>query len=358
MKNFILFICIALIFITACSNSKEPPAIAKEELKDKAKLRLSMWLPEWQNQLALEDVQISQQGLQDIRVFGAYFNYQDELLLTDSAVDMLQQTQQQYNESHHVILTLINDYVTDNASSVQKDSTLLHRLLQDSAARKKHINNILQVVDQYQPDGIEIDYEKIAKEDLSKYVQFLKELYRELAKKNVTLHVVLEPSFPFDVKLPNGPSYTVMAYNVHGYHSGPGAKATFTFLNDLIKKIKKSNQKLAIAFATGGFDWVAQGNTVALTELEAEKVLAETNANKKRDKASGAVYFTYTDSSNVSHEVWYADQETLEKWVKYVQKKSYHDVVLWRAGGLGVKTLHWISEQETGERSSPPKNHQ
>ncbi|XRD24459.1 hypothetical protein AABM34_19935 [Lysinibacillus fusiformis] len=121
----------------------------------------------------------------------------------------------------------------------------------------------------------------------------------------------------------------------------------------MIKKIKKSNQKLAIAFATGGFDWVAQGNTVALTELEAEKVLAETNANKKRDKASGAVYFTYTDSSNISHEVWYADQETLEKWVKYVQRKSYHDVVLWRAGGLGVKTLQWINEQETGERSSP-----
>jgi len=348
----VLFICIALLFITACSNSKEPPAIAKEELKDKAKLRLSIWLPEWQNKSALEDVQSSQHGLQDIRVFGAYFNSKDELLLTDNAIDMLQQTQQQFNESHHVILTLINDYVTENAPSVQKDSTLLHRLLQDSSARQKHISNILQVVEQYQPNGIEIDYEKIAKEDLPKYVQFLSELYRELAKKDVTLHVVLEPRFPFDVKLPDGPNYTVMAYNVHGYHSGPGAKATFTFLNDLLKKIKKSNQDLAIAFATGGFDWVAQGKTVALTELEAEKVLAETNADKQRDKASGAVYFTYIDTNNVSHEVWYADQETLEKWVKHVQKKSYHDVVLWRAGGLGVKTLQWIREQATEERSS------
>lgn len=345
VKNFVLFICIALLFITACSNSKEPPAEAKVGIKDKEKLRLSIWLPEWQNKSAMEDVKNSLDGLQDIRVFGAYFNSKDELLLTENAIDMLQQTQQQFNDSHPVILTLINDYVTDNAPSVQKDSTLLHRLVQDSSARQKHINNILQVVDQYQVSGIEIDYEKVAQKDLRNYILFLKELYKALSKKDVTLHVVLEPSFPFNMKLPNGPIYTVMAYNVHGYHSGPGAKATYSFLNDLVRKVKESNQDLAIAFATGGFDWVAEGQIVALTELEAEQLLAETNAVKQRDKGSGAVYFTYVDDDNVSHEVWYADQETLEKWVNYIQKRSYHDVVLWRAGGLGARTLQWISEQ-------------
>ncbi len=342
-----LFICIALLFITACSNSKEQPAKAKEEFNDKEKLRLSIWLPEWQNKSAMKDVENSQLGLQDIRVFGAYFNSKDELLLTENAIDMLQKAKQQFNDSHHVILTLINDYVTENAPSVQKDSTLLHRLLQDSSARQKHIGNILRVVEQYQVNGIEIDYEKVAKEDLQNYILFLEELYQELSKKDVTLHVVLEPRFPFDVKLPDGPHYTVMAYNVHGYHSGPGAKATFSFLDDLVKKIKKSNQDLAIAFATGGFDWVAQGKTVALTELEAEQLLADRKAAKQRDQASGAVYFSYVDDNNVSHEVWYADQETLEKWVTYVQKKSYHDVVLWRAGGLGEKTIEWIAEQST-----------
>jgi spore germination protein len=347
VKNFVLFICIALLFITACSPSKEPAAVAKVDTKNKEKLRLSIWLPEWQNKLAMEDVKNSQQGLQDLRVFGAYFNSKDELLLTENAIDMLQQTQQQFTNSHHVILTFINDYVTDNAPSVQKDSKLLHRLVYDSAARKKHISHILEVAEQYQLAGIEIDYEKVAQEDLKKYILFLKELYQALSKKDMTLHVVLEPSFPFDVKLPNGPTYTVMAYNVHGYHSGPGAKATFTFLNDLVKKIKKSNQDLAIAFATGGFDWGAEGKTVALTELEAEQILAETQAEKKRDKTSGAVYFTYIDDSNTSHEVWYADQVTLEKWVNYVQRRNYHDVVLWRAGGLGAKTLQWIGEHST-----------
>jgi len=268
VKNFVLFICIALLFITACSPSKEPSAVAKIDEKNKEKLRLSIWLPEWQNYFAMEDLKNSQKGLHDIRVFGAYFNSNDELLLTENAIDMLQQTQQQFTKSHHVILTLINDYVTDNAPSVQKDSKLLHRLVYDSAARKRHISNILEVVEQYQLAGIEIDYEKVAQEDLKKYTLFLKELYQALSKKNKTLHVVLEPSFPFDVKLPDGPIYTVMAYNVHGYHSGPGAKATFSFLNDLVKKIKKSNQDLAIAFATGGFEWVAEDKTFALTELE------------------------------------------------------------------------------------------
>lgn len=345
MKKFFLFICLVILIITACSNSIETPVKAREGLKNKGKLQLSIWLPEWQNKSAIEDVESSQQGLQDIRVFGAYFNEKDQLLLSDETTEMLQQTQQQFNEAHHVILTLINDYVTANAPSVQKDSTLLHRLLQNPSSRQQHIDNIMQVVEQYNVNGIEIDYEKIAKEDLPKYVHFLDKLYEQLSKKDISLHVLLEPSFPFNVKLPNGPKYTVMAYNVHGYHSGPGAKTTFSFLSDLIKKIRKSNQKFAIAFATGGFQWVNQGKTVALTEVEAEELLNETKADKYRDQASGAAYFTYLDEQNVKHEVWYADRETLEKWTAYVQKRRYNDVVLWRAGGLGSKTLQWINEQ-------------
>ncbi|CAM5217757.1 Putative sporulation-specific glycosylase YdhD OS=Lysinibacillus sphaericus OX=1421 GN=ydhD_2 PE=4 SV=1 [Lysinibacillus sphaericus] len=345
MRKFIWFICMALLIITACSNSKEVPVEAKEELKNKNKLQLSIWLPEWQKKSAIEDVKNSQQGLQDIRVFGAYFNSKDQLLLTDNAVEMLQQTQQQFHATHFVMLTLINDYVTDNAPSVQKDSKLLHRLLQDTSTRQKHIDNILQIVEQYQVKGIEIDYEKVAKEDLPKYILFLEELYQQLSKKNITLNVVLEPRFPFDMKLPDGPKYTVMAYNVHGYHSEPGAKATFSFLDDLLKKIQKSNQNLAIAFATGGFKWAAQGKAVALTEIEAEQLLAKMKVKKQRDQASGAAYFTYSDDNNVRHEVWYADQETLEKWISYVQQKSYHEVVLWRAGGLSSDTLKWIDKQ-------------
>lgn len=340
-----MFICLALLIITACNNSKDGPVEAREELKNKNKLQLSIWLPEWQKKHALEDVQNSQQGLQDIRVFGAYFNSKDQLLLTDNAIEMLQHTQQQFNATHSVMLTLINDYVTDNAPSVQKDSTLLHRLLQDASTRQKHIDNILQIVEQYQLKGIEIDYEKVAKDDLPKYVLFLEELYQQLSDNNVTLNVVLEPRFPFDVKLPDGPKYTVMAYNVHGYHSGPGAKATFSFLDDLLTKIQKSNQHLAIAFATGGFKWVAQGKTVALTEMESEDLLAKTKVVKQRDQASGAAYFTYSDENNINHEVWYADQETLEKWITYVQRKNYNEIVLWRAGGLSSETLKWIDVQ-------------
>lgn len=345
MKKILLFICLALLIITACSNSKEEPVKAREQLKNKEKLQLSIWLPEWQIESAIKDVGNSEQGLQDIRVFGAYFNENDQLLLTEDTIEMLKQTQQQFNDSHQVILTLINDTVTDNAPSIQKDSTLLNRLFQSASSRQRHIENIIQVVEQYNVNGIEIDYEKVAKEDFPGYVRFLNELYKQLSKKGISLHVVLEPSFPFDVKLPNGPKYTVMAYNVHGYHSGPGAKADFSFLNDLIKKIKKSNQKLAIAFATGGFEWVNQGKTVALTEIEAEELLNKTKAVKQRDKASGAVYFTYVDEQKVKHEVWYADQETLEKWTAHVRKKRYNEIVLWRAGGLSSKTLQWINEQ-------------
>lgn len=344
-KIFVPFI-ISLLIVVGCSEKNTSTKAKDDTIGENIMPTVSMWLPEWQFKPAISEVKTSIVGLENIHVFGAYFNEDDQMFLTDSAIKLMEESKQQFSATNTIILTIVNDYVVAGSPSVQKDSKLLHRLLGSSQARQKHIENIIDLVDNYQVDGIEIDYEKIAKEDLGNYVLFLEELYQQLLKKNASLHVVLVPSFPFEISLPDGPKYTVMAYNVHGYHSGPGAKATFSFLDELIRNIGKSNQKFAVAFATGGFSWGENGKVVALTEIEAAEVLASAEVISKRDSASGALYFYYLDKNNQKNEVWYADTKTLQTWVNYANDQNIDEIILWRAGGLSSDTLNWIKKNE------------
>ncbi|WP_042470637.1 glycosyl hydrolase family 18 protein [Bacillus ndiopicus] len=343
MKKIFTFFIVVLLLLTGCNGSEAK----KDPQQEKGKPKLSIWLPEWQLKSTIENIEKSSGGLQSLRVFGAYFNEKDAPFLTDTAAKIHRHMYNNFRDSHTILLTFINDYVVDGKPSVQKDSALLHRLIKDEQARKKHINDITSTVEQFEVDGVEIDYEKIAKEDIENYILFLQELYDVLQKKGLSMHVVLVPSFPFEIPLPDGPSYTVMAYNVHGYHSGPGAKATFPFLDQLLVKMEKSNQKFDIAFATGGFTWPKSEKAIALTGDEAKQLINSKNLATKRDKDSAAVYFYYKDQ-DINYEAWYADAKTLESWIAYIQEKDpkYEHFILWRAGGLSEGTVQWIAEQK------------
>lgn len=346
MKKYSMLILITLLVLVGCKSEIEP-AGKEEELKPFEKPPLSIWLPEWQTKTVLADLEKTATGLDRLHIFGAYFNEQDEPFLTESAEDLYTKVDEKYGESHTIILTFINDLVIPEQPSLQKDSELLHRLLKNEQSRKKHIEDLLEVVEQYPVNGIEIDYEKIVVEDIEHYSLFLEELYEALSAIDLQLHVVLEPNFPFSTALPDGPTYTVMAYNLHGYHNEAGPKANYQFIDEILDKIAQSNQKFQFAFATGGFAWPEKGQPIAVTGYELEEIKEKHNIITKRDKNSDAVHFYYKNEENSEHyEGWYADTFALSSWMNYVRKKQVAEnhFILWRAGGLTKGTMDWITE--------------
>ena len=344
--NGLLFTLVLCVLVSCSKQYEEHEEYIEEELEEEEPVqRVSTWLPEWDMESALKDVDESVEGLESIRVFGGYFNEKDEPFITENAIALYEYIDEHHRGDIDVMLTFVNDYVVEGQESVQKDNSLLHRLLKDEQSRRKHIRDIIAFTKNYKVDGIEIDYEQIDGADILHYTLFLQELYEELNKQDVTLHVVVDPNFPFDMPLPDGPSYTVMAYNVHGYHSGPGAKTTFEFLDQLLGALEQSNQQFDIAFAAGGFSWPQDERAIALTGVEAEKLIAQKNSTTKRDKHSAAQYFSY-EEDGVPYEAWYADTETLQSWIDYVQHKdsTYEHFIIWRAGGLTEETVRWMND--------------
>jgi len=309
--------------------------------------RLSAWIADWNWKVGMEDFSKLSGRLDEVQMFAAYFDAEDHLYFTPTYKEALPNLRNAAASASvsSLVLTVVNDRYQADGTPVQKDPQLVSRLLGSKQSRTDHIEELAQAVQEGGFQGLEIDYEKIDKQDYGRLVLFIKELHQRLGSNGRTLRVVLEPGMPIEtMKLPEGPSYVMMAYNLYGTHSGPGPKADLGFIRKLAVRMSKLPGEPSIAFATGGFDWPSSGKITALTELEAEAIAARQSASVSRDAASGAVYYTYSGSDGVSHTVWYADGITLYRWIQAANQKGIRDISLWRLGGFSPSTVKTLSK--------------
>jgi spore germination protein len=292
---------------------------------------LSSWVVYWDLDVDNEIKQLDNK-LSSISYFAANFNDKNQLVMPEELITYYNQTKLY---SFKKYITIVNDVIYDNGKSSVKDKEVLRNVLGDEVSRNNHINEILDLANKYEFDGIEIDYEQI-KDDLDlweNFLLFIKELYSKANSNNLDLRVLLEPNAPIEkLDFIEGPTYVMMCYNLHGAFSEPGEKTNEEFIKGLMEKMEKIDGDKNFAIATGGFDWGEDGKTKSVSELDVNKILSEYNVNVLRDDNSRYLYFNYVDEDNIKHEVWYADKVTLECLYKPIIEAGY-DVSLWRLGG-------------------------
>nr|WP_198044755.1 glycosyl hydrolase family 18 protein [Lysinibacillus timonensis] len=301
---------------------------------------MSLWLVDWNYKASIEEASYINKGIENIQLFTTYFDQDYNLYQSHDAKQLIDQTfSHNALKSNDVYLTIINDQFISQHQVIQKNPEILTNLLSTKLTKEEHIQQIIKIAKQYPYEGVEIDYEKIPIDSVQAYCAFLEELNRELKKINLSLRVVLEPSFPIEsADLPQDIQYVVMAYNLFGYHSGPGPKLNYEYLEKLTNKLSKTNLDVSIALATGGFKW-SDKEIDDLTEQEVQQIIDDYPVNPSKDPYSDAMYFTYTDRNNNQHEVWYANNSTLQAWISYLKSKNFYEISIWRAGGLSTNTL-------------------
>jgi spore germination protein len=292
---------------------------------------LSAWVAYWDLN-SDKEIKTLDRELKNICYFAVNFNSNNELVMPEKLTNYYNETK---SYDYNKYITIVNDKINSDGSSLLKDTNILKSLLSDSDLRSGHIEEIINLAVKYDFDGIEIDYEQI-KNDMKlwdDYILFINELYKKAEKEGLKIRVVLEPSIPFDkLSFVEGPTYVMMCYNLHGGFSEPGEKTNPKFIRDLIEKTSKVPGKKDFAIATGGFNWASNGKTTPVSETEANGLLKEYSAKIKRDDESQCLFFNYKDEDNIEHEVWYADKVTLKSWMKVITDKGY-DISIWRLGG-------------------------
>lgn len=335
-KYMLMFSLIASIFIfLGCTANKdvnnETISENRNSIFDESIGKISAWAAYW-NLDVDEEVSILGSQLGSVSYFEAYFDNKYEIIIPDELLKYFNETK---SENYEKYITFVNDVKKDDNKFSLKDINLLKEILSDSELQNKYVNDITSIAINNGFDGIEIDFEGIKNniELWNKYIEFINKLYYYCEKSNLKLRIILEPNTPIeDINFGEGPVYVMMCYNLHGSSTKPGEKANPEFINNLIDKMEKVPGTKDFAVASGGFDWDENGKTTSVDEKKAEELLEKYKSEKKRDSTSGCIYFEYIDESNIEHEVWYADKDTLNKWMKVISERG-HKVSLWRLGG-------------------------
>ncbi len=297
-----------------------------------ANLKLSAWMTYWDAERGKQEYHLLRHRLSSVSYFAAYFNARGKLFVPDVFAKAPQKKVLQPT----AFLTVVNDVVGKNGENRLKDVDILKNVLKDEEACRHHADELLELARKHGYEGVEVDYENVWRRGdaalQQQFIRFLDILVQRAEAKKMKVRVVLEPTVPFDAGFPKGASYVVMLYNLYGPHSCPGPKADRAFIGRICGKLAALQADSAVAFSTGGCCWKNQEKGTFITQQEAMERAARHRANARRDEKSGALTYSYEENGD-HYEVWYADTETLNGWIRTAMGNGINEVYLWSLGG-------------------------
>jgi spore germination protein YaaH len=297
---------------------------------------ISVWYPYWDYATADAELKAIGDELDTICFFAAYYDVNNRPFIPEDTTETYNKLSKNDTlKDRNTYLTFVNDKLLDKGSSL-KDTNLLYALIGNDDLANQHVADVIALTKSLGCTGVEIDYEAIKKDYAlwQLFNSFVTKLSQAAANEGLALRVVFEPSAPFqNYSWPSNAEYVMMCYNLHGYGTEPGAKANPSWIKELAAKMNTLPGRKNLALATGGFDFAAGGNVAQIGQAEAVGIMSQKNAEAQRDAASGAMWFSYTDESGLTHQVWYADQETLRLWIQAAREGGINRVSIWRLGG-------------------------
>lgn len=295
------------------------------------------WVTYWDSDGALDEAAQLGDALTTLVYFAAYFDAEDAVFVPDSLYELLDDSTARFAQAMPKrYLSVVNDLLSADGDTSLKDTTLLKRLFSTQERMEAHAEELIALTLAEGFDGLEIDYEAMRGDmDLwARFADFLRILQSLAQDSGMSLRVLLEPGAPLGaVKLPPGPDYVMMCYNLYGTHSAAGPKADDAFLREMARKMAGLPGEKGFALAGGGFDWDAAGHVISLTQEQAVELAEIHGADALRDLDSGSLSFAYIGADGERHEVWYADADTLRRWRDVLAGQGASRVDLWRLGG-------------------------
>ncbi len=295
---------------------------------------LSAWVVEWDIDRALAELDRHGALFDQVHAFAVYFDAEHAMFLPPTLTRRWEQLRE-VTQRHEAALwlTIVNDVVHPDKANELKSPALIHGLLAEEEAFARHLDDVAELAERLDVDGVELDYENLWPGDFSRLLDFARALETRLAAQGRGVSILVEPQprylEPYATSGRDLPA-TVMLYDLHGAFSGPGPKATPAFIRSVYAAIDTPDAVTA-ALSLGAFHWTDDAFTGQLDDLAVERLLLEQRPEVTREP--GAVRIRYRDDAG-RHEIWRADAPALLELWDAAAAQGADSLALWRLGGV------------------------
>ncbi|MGE5264411.1 MAG: glycosyltransferase [Acidobacteriota bacterium] len=232
------------------------------------------------------------------------------------------------------VVPLVNNY---DDKTQDWDGETLAKMLANSAARARTIQNLLAFVRANKTAGISIDFEAVpenSQADLRAFMRDLSAAFHPLGLE-VSESIPLE-DVAFDARLlaQSNDYLILMAYDEHWGGGEPGPVASQSWFTDALKQrlAQAPASKYVIAIGNYGYDWDADDIGADVSFQDAITEARYANAHIRLERPSLNPTFEYTDDNNKLHHVWYLDAVTTFDQLAQAQPYGPRGFALWRLG--------------------------
>ncbi|HQF36682.1 MAG TPA: glycosyl hydrolase family 18 protein [Candidatus Dojkabacteria bacterium] len=322
-------------------NTNEP------EIEETHQLTTSAWIVYWDLNRGIETVVNNKAIFTSASPVWYAVNSDGSLALKSTARN--NKLRDEFKQNSIKIIPTIADFNSENLSII----------LNSPSKRSQHIQYIINEVNTYDYDGIDIDYEDIKSNDKEVFSLFVKELSENLHSYNKLLTIVLEPKT-------DAPEYTnfatrqaqdwveiakyadeirIMGYDYqHSYHTDSGPISSVQWLETILiyatETLQIPPEKIVLALPLYGYNWDSTGSskTTAVTWEDIQKIKinnsSHTDVLDELSKENHLIYGT--------KHIWYQDSTSIIYRLELAQKYKIKGVIFWRLGGEDEKIWEMI----------------
>lgn len=260
--------------------------------------------------------------------------------LSDNEGNMTSLADSTYVERAHMVGIEVWAVVDDQ--SAESDNK---QIFNYTSKREKIINQLIASAIEYGIDGINVDFEYIAKENADDYIQFLRELSVKCRINGIVLSV--------DDKVPEASNsyynieeqgrivdYVIMmGYDEHwGADSGAGSVASLPWVTSgietMVSKVSSEKVILAIPFYTRIWEEDALGNVVSCSSVDmttAMTTLTNNGITPVWVENVGQYYGEYP-TGDTTIRIWLEEAKSIEEKLKLIGQYGLAGVAEWRIG--------------------------
>jgi spore germination protein len=239
----------------------------------------------------------------------------------------------------------------------------MQKILEDANRTQQHINSIVNVVNRYNYDGIDLDYESLSLENKQQFLNFVKNLSSELRKNDKLLSITVLPKWGEHVNYTSlagtrktqdweyiglyADQVRIMTYDFTspgGSAAGPIAPIGWVeeVLEYAIEKVPR--EKIWLGIHLYSYEWVMPTKNIESQPIKTNsytydtltsRVLKVENIHMRYNDDFEEGYADYPCHSSYHCVLYYATPQSVEARKNLAKDYKIAGVVYWRLGGEG-----------------------